>query len=545
MPEQNEVKQKVIMHEEQLFINALCVLAANKNNGAEDIQNFLSGSLLNTFLNTNNLSALIYNEPGFIDLKPAGNIQDENPLAVARKKLRLVEFAAESGSLSTLQFIIEELHVDLSAVAGQPNLAERALSNSVEVRDYLLDPQAKRWLKFNDGTTDLLAHIIAERFQDALDILNENPDKICQMNNRNQNIFYWCKIITVFIQRSSNTAPEKNNRYQIALDYETKLKRRADYYQTSNTISKNFYNLSCHHASLGHFHYLQEMTNYQLALEQFKLSFLYFKMAFSNGNLIEKPAHEILRAALTAQLFCGRISMHITKTMNAAGKRTGLLVSAGFYQEALEMVNTLQSEFQIFIKDIRDNLLREYAETLYQLDNSYMESADRFTHPEDFMLALHDIEKSICYGEKAKSSLEKISTLSKNDLATMTKCQDKLMMSYRNAVTIVDTLKNIALQNSLEPNTNERETDSCLASHFEKESSRYQTLIESLMNSDVIIITSPKIIGAYVSVTSTNLSIFSLNGKNTHATNLHGNGTAIEAMEIAPHEANGRVFTAI
>lgn len=103
---------------------------------------------------------------------------------------RAVEFAAESGSLFTLKYLIDQ-GADLNAEKREKNLLHWALRNTPEVISYVTSPKYNILGKFADGTTDLHAAAATGNRAAIEAILSQNPKRVREHTVRGENALYW------------------------------------------------------------------------------------------------------------------------------------------------------------------------------------------------------------------------------------------------------------------------------------------------------------------------------------------------------------------
>ncbi len=370
-----------MLNRSNLLIDSLCFVVADKNNDEEAVKNFLN-----------------------IHAKEKINLNERG-----EKGLRVVETAAQSGSVSTLRYLIEVCKVDISADQDTPNLVERALGNP-EARDYLLNPDTHLWHCFNDGTTDFLAHVMAGRLAPAQAILEANPQQICDKNLRFQNALHWSHLV-------------KQN-----LDW---FKTRAETFLLQNSQPAHWSNIARHYACMGHYKRLQFPNRPSAALMQFDLSIHNFKKALVTSPHPQESYFLKIDLA-TVLLYSARMHL-LMKSGNADAAVHSIAASDNGLNEAIKLMRTLPKDLLHAHSHLFDNLLREHAENCFLLDDICYATGDGLSH--EILDAVEFYKKSVSCGEEAVRSADEITKKTATDTAAMIKYCDKLFMSYGALVT--------------------------------------------------------------------------------------------------------------
>jgi hypothetical protein len=170
-----------------------------------------------------------------------------------------VDFAALSGNVDVLQYLIEEMHVNLNAEQRDKNLFYFAMQNSsAAVKKYVSDPDKKIWEQFKDKTSELHAAVLGNRIEEVVQILQTNPARLIEENQKEQSIFCMAnqhsheKIAAELITFGFNyiyTNKEKEAWANIAMYYH----HLADYYKFSSPDSEQIQ--GCYETSI---HYYQK-----------------------------------------------------------------------------------------------------------------------------------------------------------------------------------------------------------------------------------------------------------------------------------------------
>jgi uncharacterized membrane-anchored protein YhcB (DUF1043 family) len=170
-----------------------------------------------------------------------------------------VYLAALSGNAEVLQYLIEEMGVNLNAERRNNNLFYFAMQNSsAEVKKYLSDPVKKIWEKFKDKTSELHAAVFGNRIKETVQILHNDPERLIEENQKEQSIFFMAnqrgheKIAAELITFGFNyvyTHKAKQDWANIATYYH----QLADYYKFSSTDSEQ--KQACYESSI---HYYQK-----------------------------------------------------------------------------------------------------------------------------------------------------------------------------------------------------------------------------------------------------------------------------------------------
>ena len=99
-----------------------------------------------------------------------------------------VDWAAQSGSLKTLRYLIKVAHADLHASVHTHNLLFWALENSKKIIQYVARPNIIQ--QFQDGTTDLHAAIAIGNLN-KVKKLAKHPGRINEKNSRDETSLFW------------------------------------------------------------------------------------------------------------------------------------------------------------------------------------------------------------------------------------------------------------------------------------------------------------------------------------------------------------------
>ena len=143
------------------------------------MQNKLHDLVANPDTNIDVIKKLIQAEK--IDINSEHTIHGTRPIC----------FAAQSGSLATLQYLIEEEKADLNATDDKHNLLYWAQSNPFsEVLDYVSDPKNKLIEKFNDGTNHLHAAVIKADIPRIDELLSTQPELIQAQNKQGETALF-------------------------------------------------------------------------------------------------------------------------------------------------------------------------------------------------------------------------------------------------------------------------------------------------------------------------------------------------------------------
>lgn len=95
-----------------------------------------------------------------------------------------VEFAAQTGSLATLKYLIEEAKAACDASQLNYNLLYWAAHNTQDVIDYLVDPKNEFMKRFNDGTTAFHVAAMANQVEQLSHLLESEPDSLFKPDKR-------------------------------------------------------------------------------------------------------------------------------------------------------------------------------------------------------------------------------------------------------------------------------------------------------------------------------------------------------------------------
>lgn len=101
---------------------------------------------------------------------------------------RPVEWAAQSGSLKTLKYLIEIEKVDLDASHSNHNLLYWALENTEDIIDYVSQPSIIE--QFKDGTTDLHAAAASGKLEQVKKLIKRSK-RINEKNIRGETPLFW------------------------------------------------------------------------------------------------------------------------------------------------------------------------------------------------------------------------------------------------------------------------------------------------------------------------------------------------------------------
>jgi ankyrin repeat protein len=111
---------------------------------------------------------------------------------------RPVAFVAQSGNLDNFKFLVEEMHASLDA---QPefelfNLLQwtHDFHAAAEIKAYLLDPEKKLWLQFNDGMGELQLAAYLGQCNVVENLLDQDPERICEMTLKRYTPLYWANL---------------------------------------------------------------------------------------------------------------------------------------------------------------------------------------------------------------------------------------------------------------------------------------------------------------------------------------------------------------
>jgi hypothetical protein len=337
-----------------LFIDTLCFLAADKTGTPEAVTSFL----------------VRYAEEK-INLNQRGS-----------KGLRPVEETAISGNATMLRFLIEVCGVDISADEDTPNLVERASANP-KAREYLLNTNDKLWQRFNDGTTDFLAHVMAGRLGAAEILVESNPQLIFDKNIRFQNAFHWCHLLKI------NAAW---------------LHASAESYFQQNLLQGRWADLARYHGCMGHFNRLQLPNRPNVAFIQYDLSVEYFRKALQNCSR-QQEAYQLTIELATALLFCGRMHLQM-RVGNSDAAAHSIATSEICLNKAIKIMRSLPKESLSSNRYLFDSLLREHAENCFLLDDICYAIGDSLSF--HLLDAIEFYKKSISYGEEAVRSADEI-----------------------------------------------------------------------------------------------------------------------------------------
>jgi hypothetical protein len=381
-----------------LFIDSLCYLVADIGNGEDAIKNFL----INHVELETDKGKREEREEALKNLVKKLNERGE-------KGLRVVESAAISGSVSSLHYLIEVCKVDISADEDTPNLVERALNNPA-ARDYLLNPETLLWQRFNDGTNEFLAHVMAGRFSQAQTILEANPQQICDKNLRFQNALHWSHLT-------------KQN-----LEW---FKTCAESFLLQNSQPAHWANMARHCACMGHYKRLQFPNRPNVAFMQFDLSVQYFKRALATRSHPQE-SYQLKIDLAEALLFSGRMHL-LMKVGNSDAAAHSIAMSDACLNEAIKLMRTLPKDLLNSHNHLLDTLLREHAENCFMLDDICYAIGDSLAH--ELKDAVEFYKKCLSYGEEAVRSADEIGKKTDKDNAAMIKYCDKLYMSYGALVT--------------------------------------------------------------------------------------------------------------
>jgi hypothetical protein len=385
-----------------LLIDSLCYLVANKENTEVAIKEFFRMQVVLMQKESGAKDIIVVDDAAieaFIHKQDDFNLNDRGS-----KGLTVVETAAMSGSVSSLRYLIEDCEVDIKADEDTPNLVERALKNPA-ARAYLLNPETFLWLRFNDGTTNFLAHVMAGRLKEAQNILEENPNHICDHNIRFQNALHWS---------------------QLTNENEAWMKDNAEKYFQQNYQHSHFTNLARFHACMGHFNRLRFPNKPEAASRQFDLSLESYKKAIATCSRLQ-DAYGLKIELATNLLFCGR--MHVLmKGSNLNAATFAIKASEECLNDAIKIMRSLPKDLVTANSYLYDALLREHAENCFMLDDIFYANGDSLSL--ELLDAIDFYKKSVSYGEEAVRSADEISNKTPKDQAYMKKYCDKLSMSY-------------------------------------------------------------------------------------------------------------------
>lgn len=107
---------------------------------------------------------------------------------------RPVDYAAQSGSLETLEFLIEEAKVDLNASNRRFNLLFWAQQNNSEVLEYVINPENHIIEQFGDGTTRLHVAALTGQINEIHNLLRLKPSRIRECDTRGNTALYWAAL---------------------------------------------------------------------------------------------------------------------------------------------------------------------------------------------------------------------------------------------------------------------------------------------------------------------------------------------------------------
>lgn len=140
------------------------------------------------------------NEAPF-DLNDRHSIHDSRPVA----------FAAQSGNPEVLRFLIKNCGANLATpftITGWTNLLMWACENpDRRVLSYLTDPETKLWQQFNDGTTDLMAQVIACQIgilelSELQKNLSDHPEGLLDVNLQGFDAWDFCVLTSAYSSTS-------------------------------------------------------------------------------------------------------------------------------------------------------------------------------------------------------------------------------------------------------------------------------------------------------------------------------------------------------
>lgn len=104
---------------------------------------------------------------------------------------RPAAFAAQSGSVETLQYLIKNDAILDASGPNEKNLLEWALQNTQEMIEYIAAPENHFIEKFQDGTTAFHAAIAAGRIDEVKKALEENPSLLFEENDKGLSPLDW------------------------------------------------------------------------------------------------------------------------------------------------------------------------------------------------------------------------------------------------------------------------------------------------------------------------------------------------------------------
>lgn len=202
-----------------------------------------------------------------------------------------IEFAAQSGSVQTLEYLIAQgAELDASN-KYKKNLMHWAVDNSPEMIEYIANPNNKIIEKFNDGTTYFHAAIVAGRLREVMDNLNDDPTLAYSSNQKKQSALYWSiiseqpEITAVLIKNLmlSATGPEQYSHniehiYQCA---EFLFKKCNEKKAAIHLLKKLDLYLA---PSIGN---VTELMNLHITLASYYISFTDYKAASAHYSLAE------------------------------------------------------------------------------------------------------------------------------------------------------------------------------------------------------------------------------------------------------------------
>jgi hypothetical protein len=410
------------------FVDVLCILAADKTNGSLELNNHFLTYVANTArmppnfdtvreYNKKKLNAQIEKridtttlesekllaakkhaaeqekrEQLFREKLPSFNMNTRDS-----KKIKAVEAAASSGSVNSLNYLIENQKADITANDETRNLLEFAINNA-EVKSYLLNPEKKRWQRFNDGTSDFLAHVAAGRTDLVKDMFAKNNNLICDSNLRYQNAFYWAHIT-------------QNQAMKILLQ---QLGRN---YVAANVLTQDWGNLANYYACMGHYH-AKTQENTQLALSEFEKSISFYTKTKLYNQLADVQRH------------CGNLHAANAKKMKDEAAVLTYQTSIKCYKRALANFNKDLSNKLPFQDKKIDSILRNIAECYYELENIYMTRGDNYLRNLEYGNALEGgYEPAAKCGEEALAAVAAISHRLAKDQKSLTDCSNLLVLT--------------------------------------------------------------------------------------------------------------------
>lgn len=134
----------------------------------------------------NELHAAAADKNGFNTVK---TLLEANPELINDKHsdygTRAVDFAAQTGSLETLEYLIGQNAI-IDARGEKYNVLYWACENSQDVIDYVTNPDNKLIEKFNDGTTYFHAAIVAGKNEEIRQQLHEHPELAYLENDKSE-----------------------------------------------------------------------------------------------------------------------------------------------------------------------------------------------------------------------------------------------------------------------------------------------------------------------------------------------------------------------